>query len=422
MLVGALRPAILLPLEMLGEPRWAAAIRPILAHELAHVCRRDLVWSGLAGLVRAVFFFHPLVWLAHREALVAREAACDALALRASGTRPSEYGRLLLEIARSGPKRPFRWTSSLGMAGSTGSLKRRIKAMQRIQHSSRQPLVAWALALMAVGPTMLIPWQLVPREAIAQDSPAVGIPQTKQSAGAERPARLLYLVGPTTSFDLRYLIRGLSSAKEIKIDAYSFKMAGALDNTELIPARYDAYVLEGLPAAFLTKAQQLALVKAVEGGAGLILVGGRASYAGGGWGRSELVRLFPAQVGTEPDWMEPAGGVRVIPKPGKLSTSFLELGPNAEQSARIWAGLPPLAEMNRLGALKPSALLFASTDSGDPFLVGQEVGKGRVLAIAGEIWPWARHAEESKAAHRLFWERAIQWAGHRDRMVGNPKV
>ena len=76
----------------------------------------DLLWSGLAGLVRGLFFFHPLVWLAHREALLAREAACDALALRASGIRPSEYGRSSWTSppgARSGPplggRRPLAW-------------------------------------------------------------------------------------------------------------------------------------------------------------------------------------------------------------------------------------------------------------------------------------------------------------------------
>ena len=49
------------------------------------------------GWCRAVFFFHPLVWLAHREALLAREAACDALAIAgfgraALGIRPNPAG------------------------------------------------------------------------------------------------------------------------------------------------------------------------------------------------------------------------------------------------------------------------------------------------------------------------------------------
>ncbi len=173
MLVGAFRPAILLPPAMLGDPRSLTTLRPILAHELAHVRRRDLLWSGLASLVRALFFFHPLVWLAQREALLAREAACDALALGASGVRPSEYGRILLEIAAGGPARPARWAAALGMAGPAGSLKRRLIAMKTTRQPSRRRLLSWAFALLALGVAGIIPWRLVPREAIAQEPPLI---------------------------------------------------------------------------------------------------------------------------------------------------------------------------------------------------------------------------------------------------------
>ena len=158
---------------MLRDPRSLAVIRPVLAHELAHVRRGDLLWSGLAGLVRGLFFFHPLVWLAHREALVAREAACDALALRASGARPSEYGRILLDIAAGGPERSPRWAATLGMAGPAGSLKRRLMAMKTTRQPTRRRLVSWAFGLLMVGVVGVIPWQLVPREARAQQSTPV---------------------------------------------------------------------------------------------------------------------------------------------------------------------------------------------------------------------------------------------------------
>ncbi len=151
MLVGAVRPTILLPVKMLADLRSTVVIRPILAHELAHVWRRDLWWSCLTGLVRAIFFFHPLVWLAHRESHLAREAACDALAVRASGVRRSEYGRILLDIATGNLERAPWWAAPLGMAGSAGSLKRRLIAMKTIQQPSRRRLLSWAIALLGVG-------------------------------------------------------------------------------------------------------------------------------------------------------------------------------------------------------------------------------------------------------------------------------
>ena len=39
----------------------------VLGHELAHIKRGDLLWSLVAAVVRAVFFFHPLVWLSDRR-------------------------------------------------------------------------------------------------------------------------------------------------------------------------------------------------------------------------------------------------------------------------------------------------------------------------------------------------------------------
>ncbi|HEV3447007.1 MAG TPA: hypothetical protein VG099_20380, partial [Gemmataceae bacterium] len=97
-----------------------------------------------------------------------------------------------------------------------------------------------------------------------------------------------------------------------------------------------------------------------------------------------------------------------MPQAIGVATSLMQLGEIAQESARIWDGLPALFGVNRLGALKASAVLLAKTDGGDAFLVGQDVGKGRVLAIAGETWLWARAGEEPSAAHRQFWERAIR--------------
>ncbi len=188
MVVGALRPTILLPVKMLADLRSTVAIRPILAHELAHFWRRDLWWSGLTGLVRAIFFFHPLVWLAHRESHLAREAACDALALWASGVRRSEYGRILLDIATGNVERTPWWAATLGIAGSAGSLKRRLIAMKTIQQPSRRRLLSWAIALLAVGAVGIIPWKLVPREVPAKEPPPVLPGKEPAPAGHEEQA------------------------------------------------------------------------------------------------------------------------------------------------------------------------------------------------------------------------------------------
>lgn len=100
-LTGIYAPAILLPRALLagGSPD---EVRGVLAHELAHQQRRDLWWNALATLAHGLFFFHPLAWLAGREARLAQEMACDELALRVSATPATEYGEALLKIASAG--------------------------------------------------------------------------------------------------------------------------------------------------------------------------------------------------------------------------------------------------------------------------------------------------------------------------------
>ncbi len=92
---GLVRPTIVLPraAEAWTEDRR----RVVLAHELAHVRRRDLVTHLLGRIACALYWFHPLVWLAARRARAEGERACDDLVL-ATGARASAYADHLLQI------------------------------------------------------------------------------------------------------------------------------------------------------------------------------------------------------------------------------------------------------------------------------------------------------------------------------------
>ncbi len=196
MLVGAFRPAILLPPAMSEGETHGDALRAILAHELAHVRRGDLAWMRLSAVVRALFFFHPLVRLAHREATLAREADCDVLALEASGIRPSDYARILLEIAAGRAGRTAHLASVIGMAGPAGTLKRRLIAMKmsQCQQLSRRRRISWTAALLLAGAVGVVPWQLVPRPARAQDGPPAPPSASGRSGRADRtPAERIKL-------------------------------------------------------------------------------------------------------------------------------------------------------------------------------------------------------------------------------------
>lgn len=92
---GVLRPAIVLPT---GATEWDdRRRRAVLFHELAHLSRYDLIGNALGQLACAVYWFHPLVWVAARKLRVESERAADDLVLGV-GTRASEYADHLLQI------------------------------------------------------------------------------------------------------------------------------------------------------------------------------------------------------------------------------------------------------------------------------------------------------------------------------------
>ncbi len=79
---GWLRPELLIPAD-LADRFNVSQIRGMFLHEMAHVRRRDMLWTWLALGLCALHWFNPLAWLALRRFHADRELACDAAALRA---------------------------------------------------------------------------------------------------------------------------------------------------------------------------------------------------------------------------------------------------------------------------------------------------------------------------------------------------
>jgi HEAT repeat protein/beta-lactamase regulating signal transducer with metallopeptidase domain len=95
---GVLRPLVVVPPS---AERWSDDRRlAVLLHELAHLRRRDFMAHLIAQAACAVYWFHPMVWLAARRVRAESERACDDLVL-STGTRPSQYANHLIEIVRS---------------------------------------------------------------------------------------------------------------------------------------------------------------------------------------------------------------------------------------------------------------------------------------------------------------------------------
>lgn len=94
--IGVLRPKIVLPNTFQS---WSSAkLEMVIAHELAHIQRRDVLWHWLNRMACCLAWFNPLVWMAAKQSIVERERACDERVIR-SGFAPTDYGQALIEIA-----------------------------------------------------------------------------------------------------------------------------------------------------------------------------------------------------------------------------------------------------------------------------------------------------------------------------------
>jgi len=112
--LGALRSTILLPLEW---REWDdAKLDAVIAHETAHVARRDGLTQRLSLVHRAIFWFSPLAWWLDRELAELAEQASDEAALSGGADR-NEYARTLLGFFAALQTTPGRvWWQGVAMA------------------------------------------------------------------------------------------------------------------------------------------------------------------------------------------------------------------------------------------------------------------------------------------------------------------
>nr|WP_262905597.1 M56 family metallopeptidase [Hymenobacter siberiensis] len=110
LVVGHLRPVILLPLGTVAGLS-PACLEAILAHELAHVLRRDYLVNLLQTVAEVLFFYHPAVWFVANCVRTERENCCDDTATTLVGGDPLRLARALTALTALAE-----WTQSAAVA------------------------------------------------------------------------------------------------------------------------------------------------------------------------------------------------------------------------------------------------------------------------------------------------------------------
>lgn len=143
MMLGLLRPAILLPAYPIDEEEQAI----ILWHELTHLKRRDVAYKLLLLIANGVHWFNPLVWWMTREASRNVELCCDDDVVRWRGKEFRRlYGEVLLRTAQeSGPTPAL----STRFGGGKAQMKERLSNLfRRKRHSAKLVCCVFLAALL----------------------------------------------------------------------------------------------------------------------------------------------------------------------------------------------------------------------------------------------------------------------------------
>ncbi len=134
-LTASLRPKLLLPVSMLNSPE---KLNFAIRHELVHFRRGDYLVCCLTLVLRAVYWFNPVVWLMQKPLKTDMEAACDNIATASLEIEEKKrYAVTILELF-SGHRKP---QPMLGMSlpGNKKTAERRIRGIF-MRHNTKRSI------------------------------------------------------------------------------------------------------------------------------------------------------------------------------------------------------------------------------------------------------------------------------------------
>jgi len=134
--LGLFRPRVYLPFGLPEEDK-----PHVIAHEYAHIHRKDHWWKPLGFALLSVYWFNPLVWLGYLLFCRDIEAACDEKVIaKLSQSERREYSRALLNCAAG-----HRTIAACPLAFGEVGVKQRIKSVMHYKKPALWLLIAGIL-------------------------------------------------------------------------------------------------------------------------------------------------------------------------------------------------------------------------------------------------------------------------------------
>jgi uncharacterized membrane protein len=249
------------------------------------------------------------------------------------------------------------------------------------------------------------------------------------------PERILYMEGEPR-FETKFIRRAVEDDENVKVvilqrtaeDKYlrldvdsPDELASGFPRTREELFAYRAVILGSVEAAAFSPDQirMLADFVSIRGG-GLMMLGGRRSFAEGGWAGTPVAEVLPV------DFDAPSSGgsanaqffteLSVRATRAGATSPVVQLADTEQASAAKWNDLPHLSAVNVVRRVKPGAtvLLVGADEEGDEqvVLAYQRYGRGKALALpVQDSWIWKMDATipVEDMTHATFWRRLVRW-------------
>ena len=239
--------------------------------------------------------------------------------------------------------------------------------------------------------------------------------------------RILYIEGEP-KWEFKFIRRAMEEDRSVELVTMlrttqnKIYRQGVKDSKELedgFPVKVDelfgfqGLIVGGVEAGYFNAAQQELIKLFVDRrGGGLLMLGGRAGLAEGGYAQTPLAEVLPLTLPDRKGTFVRDPAYVSLTKFGRDSL-ICRLVENLDKNEERWKKLPYLANFQDPGIPKPGATVLADMKVGNqtmPFLTTQNYGRGRTAVIASAgTWRWQMTQPVEDKTHEMFWQQMLRW-------------
>jgi uncharacterized membrane protein len=256
--------------------------------------------------------------------------------------------------------------------------------------------------------------------------------QTALVVVQDRKDKILYVEGEPR-FELKFVILAVNDDANlqlitmVRVGLDRFIRLNVDDGTELSDGfpetreelfSYRGIVLGSVEASSFT-GDQLRMISdfVSERGGGLLMLGGRSSFAEGGYAGTPVADALPVELPNGRQGKPFFHEVKVNLTPAGSIVAQTQIAGSESESAKKWKTMPVVTSVNDIGGVKPGAttLLDGSTPAGGNHsivLASQRYGRGKAAAFAIQdswLWQMRNDTPVEDVTYQTFWRQTLRW-------------